>query len=107
VCILLVPFIGANDVTTFLQIRTIQAVPLSTIAITYRIDGVSQELNETFSIECDLDANNSNFFPDSSENPDITIGHLNGTIIDQDSEYIKIIFVSTLYYSVWLHFFYW
>jgi hypothetical protein len=57
-----------------------------TITLTYILDGVSQELDETFSIEYDLDVNNSNFFPHSSESPDITIGHLNGTIIDQDSE---------------------
>jgi hypothetical protein len=79
--------IGPTDVTTFAQIRTVRNIPLSQITLNYRLDGVSQELNETFSIELgNLDVSDSNFFPDSS---DVTIGHLNGTIIDQDSEFYK------------------
>jgi hypothetical protein len=57
----------------------------------FKLDGVAQESNETFSIEYELDANNRIFFPDNSVSSDITIGRLNGTIIDKDSEYIIII----------------
>jgi hypothetical protein len=78
--------IGPNDVTTSPFIRPLRAIPLSFISLTYRLDGLSQEFNETFLLELDLDVDDSNFFPDSSEFSDITIGRLNGTIIDQDGE---------------------
>ena len=80
-------YAGRSDFTASTQIRPIRLIPISRITITYRLDGVSQELNETFSIEFgNLDVNNSDLFPHPSEFPDIMIGHLNGTIIDRDSE---------------------
>jgi hypothetical protein len=74
--------VGPGDVTTSAQIRPVRAIPLSRITLTYRLDGLSQELNETFSLEVALDVDNRAFFPNS----DVTISCFNGTIIDQDSE---------------------
>jgi hypothetical protein len=79
-------YVGVNDITASPQIRLLRVIPLSAISFTYRLDGVAQESNETFSIEYELNANNRDFFPDDSVFSDITIGHLNGTIIDIDSE---------------------
>jgi hypothetical protein len=79
-------YVGVNDITVSPQIRLLRVTPLSTISLMYRLDGVAQESNETFSIQYELDANNRDFFPDNSVFSDITICHLNGTIIDKDSE---------------------
>ena len=78
---------GPSDITAFTQIRPVRPLPLSQISLTFRLDGVAQEFNETFSIEFEnFNADNSSFFPLPSQFPDITIGHLNGTIVDQDRE---------------------
>jgi hypothetical protein len=75
-----------NDITSSTQIRPIRNIPLLQITLTYRLDGISQEFNETFSIEFDLTPGNSNFFPERSVFSDVTIEQFNGIIIDQDSE---------------------
>jgi hypothetical protein len=74
---------GANDIISSAQIRPVRAIPLSQITLTYRLDGVSQEFNGTFSIEFNLTPDNRAFFPAGLN---VTIGIFSGTIIDRDSE---------------------
>jgi hypothetical protein len=75
--------VGASDITSSAQIRPVHAIPLSQITLTYRLDGVSQEFNETFSMEFNFTPDNRHFFHDSSN---VTIGRFHGEITDQDSE---------------------
>jgi hypothetical protein len=84
--------VGASDITSSAQIRPVHAIPLSQITLTYRLDGVSQEFNETFSIEFSLTPDNRAFFPDRSMFSDVTIEQFNGIIIDRDSECMSPIF---------------
>jgi hypothetical protein len=72
-----------NDIISFTQIRLIRNIPLARITLTYRLDGVSQEFNETFSMEFNFTPDNRHFFHDSSN---VTIGRFHGEITDQDSE---------------------
>jgi hypothetical protein len=75
-----------DDINSSTQIRPDHTFPLAQITLTYRLDGVSQEFNETFSIEFDLTPNNHSFFPDRSVFSSVAIEQFNGIIIDRDSE---------------------
>jgi hypothetical protein len=71
-----------NDITTFTQLRLVRAIPLAQLTLTYRLDGVSQEFNETFSLRFNFTSDNRIFFPDSN----VTIEIFVGIIIDRDRE---------------------
>ena len=74
-----------NDVQASSHIRPHPTEPLQEIKITIRLDGISQEFNETFSIEfAHID------FLFAVGGP-VTAHSLNGTIIDQDSEFRAVI----------------
>ena len=58
--------------------------PLQSFQITLTVDGISQEFNETFSIEfTGFDLSDFFLFPDGAP---VTVNSLQGTIIDQDSK---------------------
>jgi hypothetical protein len=78
--------IGPNDVTAFTQVRLVRVIPLVSVSLTFRLDGISQENNETFSLEYDIDLDDRDFFPERSVFSDVTIKQFDGIIIDQDSE---------------------
>ena len=76
--------LGAGDVTISPRVQPRATEPLQPFQITLTVDGVSQEFNETFSIEFPgLDFDDIFLFP--SEAP-VTISRLEGTIVDQDSK---------------------
>jgi hypothetical protein len=90
-------YVGPNDITSLTQIRLVRGITLAQITLTYRLDGVSQEFNEAFSLEFNLTQDNRNFFPDSN----VTIEKFNGTIIDRDSELrVKRLSVMQLIYII-------
>jgi hypothetical protein len=78
--------IGPNDVTAFTQVRLVRVIPLVTVSLIFRLDGISQELNETFSLEYILDLNDRDYFPERSVFSDVTIEQFDGIIIDQEGE---------------------
>ena len=79
-CYALDPCTGASDVTASRQLTALPISPLGTASITLQVDGVSQECNETFSIEfTGLDLTDTFLFPPGVP---VTVNHLNGTIID-------------------------
>ena len=78
---------GENDYfLSTTRIRTTAIAPLSSVAFTLRVDGVTQELNETFTLRVLLGTSLSNprLFPIT---PLRIVDTLNGTIIDKESEY--------------------
>jgi hypothetical protein len=76
-------YVGANDITLFTRIRPTRNFPLAQMTLTYRLDRVSQEFNEIFSLGFDLTSDNRAFFQDGSN---VAIEQFNGTIMDRDSE---------------------
>ena len=70
-----------NDVTASNYIRPSQSRPLQTCAIGLKLDGISQEYNETFSIKF-VGLNYVSFAPEAP----VTIDYLNGMVVDQDSK---------------------
>jgi hypothetical protein len=78
--------IGPGDVTAFTQVRLVRVIPLVSVSLTFRLDGISQELNETFSLEYILNITDPRFFPERSVFSDVTIEQFDGIIIDQDGE---------------------
>ena len=77
--------LGVRDVTVTPRVQPCATEPLQTFLITLRCDGISQELNETFSIEfAGFDLNDTDLFPVGAP---VNISSLEGTIIDQDGRY--------------------
>lgn len=73
-----------NDVRLNTQIQPRPSNPLQTIEITFVVDGISQEFNETFSIKfASLDLTDASLFPNGAP---VTLQNFSGTIIDQDSK---------------------
>ena len=77
--------LGVRDVSISPRVQPCATEPLQTFLITLRCDGISQELNETFSIEfAGFDLNDTDLFPVGAP---VNISSLEGTIIDQDGKY--------------------
>ena len=77
--------LGARDVSASPRVQPRATGPLQSFQITLTVDGISQEFNETFSMELTgFDLTNFFLFPDEAP---VTVNSLQGTIIDQDSEY--------------------
>ena len=72
-----------RDVSASPRVQPRATEPIRSFQITLTVDGISQEFNETFSIEFSFDLSDSFLFPD--EVP-ATVNSLQGTIIDQDSK---------------------
>ena len=76
---------GTRDVFASPRVQPRATEPIRSFQITLRVDGISQEFNETFSVEfTDFDLNDFFLFPDEAP---VTVNSLQGTIIDQDSKY--------------------
>ena len=75
--------LGPGDISASPLIQPRANQPIRTFQITFTVDGISQEFNETFSIELGFDINDFFLFP-IGVTP--TVNELTGTIIDQDSE---------------------
>ena len=74
-----------RDVSASPGVQPLATEPLQPFQITLSVDGISQELNETFSIEfTGFNLNDFFLFPNEAL---ITVNSLQGTIIDQDSKY--------------------
>ena len=71
-----------SDVSASPQVQLSAAEPLQTFQITLRVDGISQEFDETFSIE--ITGFNLDDLPTAVP---VNITSLQGTIIDQDSKF--------------------
>ena len=77
--------LGARDVSISPRIQPRATEPLRSFQITLTVDGISQEFDETFSIEfSQVDLTDFFLFPDEAP---VTINSLEGTIIDQDGEF--------------------
>ena len=78
--------LGARDVSISPRVQPRATEPIRTFQITLTVDGISQELNETFSIGfTGFDIMNDFFlFPDGAP---VTNNSLQGIIIDQDGEF--------------------
>ena len=76
--------LGARDVSASPRVQPHATEPIQRFQITLTVDGISQEFNETFSIEfTGFDLNDIFLFPDAL----VTVNSLEGTIVDQDSKY--------------------
>ena len=76
--------LGMRDVSASPRIQPRVSEPLRSFQIELTVDGISQEFNETFTIHIiGVDLDNSFLFPDEAP---VTVNHLDGTIIDQDSK---------------------
>ena len=74
-----------SDVSASPQVQTSAAEPLQTFQITLRVDGISQEFNETFSIEfTGFNLDDPFLFPTAVP---VNNTSLRGTIIDQDGKF--------------------
>ena len=79
------PSIGPGDVTASPRVQPRATEPLRPFQITLTVDGISQEFNETFSIEfTGFELDDQFLFP-LGETP--TLNTLTGTIFDQDGEF--------------------
>lgn len=91
---------GMNDIildTT--EIRIIPDFPLALVTFTLRVDGISQEADETFKFSfANLQLSNSGLFPTLP----ISIGEMNGTIVDSDCELIYLVQVQLR--AIWMAF---
>lgn len=78
---------GDGDVAlTSTRIRVLPNIPLSPVTFTLRVDSISQEMNETFSISFfSLPLSDAGLFPI----PPTNIGRLDGTIIDADGKSLR------------------
>ena len=77
--------LGVSDVSASPQVQPSAAEPLQTFEITLRVDGISQEFNETFSIEfTGFNLDDLFLFPTAVP---VNNTSLQGTIIDQDGKF--------------------
>ena len=80
-----IPCLDARDVSASPRVQPRPTDPIRPFQITLPVDGISQEFNETFSIELTgFDLGDVFLFPDAL----VTVNSLAGTIIDQDSKYL-------------------
>ena len=77
--------LGASDVSSSQRVQPRATEPIRTFQITLTVDGISQEMNETFSIEfIGFDQNDIFLVPVGAT---LNINSLEGTIVDQDGEF--------------------